>query len=495
MSSLVSISEHSGIPQLKISREGWAVAGSLFLGAAGLATLYTIQCKKEWASEVDKKLQRDRTTALEWVTRITGLSIPEGIALLEANNWNVDVALDQVRAAYGLSAQQGDNVMTPSTNNNGGDSSGSVSSVVSSEAGGSGSSSGGGNQNPVGWVSFFKQILSSAGSIVPSVGPTPQERDPNLAAQTFIDSLGDLCGGDSGDGDGGLTHPNFAAVSYERALADAKRDLRMLLLYIHSDLHQDTPAFCRNVLSNRAVIDYMDNNFLCWGGSISYKEGFKVSNMLGAPTFPFIAIINPIGRVQVVERIQGIQTSEQLLNKLVSAIDNQSTALVAAQADRQEVTTNRTIREEQDVAYEESLRADQERERREREEREREEREERERVEAIRAEEEARAAKKSQRERELELKLGRIPPEPAAGEVDVVQIYVRLPNGERIGRRFRSTDRFQSLYDFVDTKQDEVEADTYELMTNFPRVVFRDVDEAISTGQFGKSALLMMGLK
>lgn len=48
---------------------------------------------------------------------------------------------------------------------------------------------------------------------------------------------------------------------------------------------------------------------------------------------------------------------------------------------------------------------------------------------------------------------------------------MRLPNGERKGRRFHSTATIQCLYDFVDSSG-SLELESYTLVTNFPRVLY-----------------------
>ena len=39
---------------------------------------------------------------------------------------------------------------------------------------------------------------------------------------------------------------------------------------------QDTDYFCRETLCNPEVVEYVNNNFLCWGGDIRYTDTFRV---------------------------------------------------------------------------------------------------------------------------------------------------------------------------------------------------------------------------
>lgn len=43
----------------------------------------------------------------------------------------------------------------------------------------------------------------------------------------------------------GNQHPVFYQGSYSQALNDAKHELRFLIVYLHSDDHQDSINFCR----------------------------------------------------------------------------------------------------------------------------------------------------------------------------------------------------------------------------------------------------------
>ena len=99
---------------------------------------------------------------------------------------------------------------------------------------------------------------------------------------------------------------------------------------------------------------------------------------------------------------------------------------------------SRTMREEQDQAYNEAVRQDEERER--------------ERADALasatKAEEEARQQRIS-REKQIEERKARIAPEPEKGAT-VARILVRTLDGGRITRRFLGSAYLQSVFEWVD---------------------------------------------
>ncbi|KAI3703487.1 hypothetical protein L1987_73600 [Smallanthus sonchifolius] len=182
-------------------------------------------------------------------------------------------------------------------------------------------------------------------------------------------------------------------------------------------------------------------------------------------------------RIALLQQVEGPKSPEEMLTLLQRVLEESSTVLVAARLEAEERINNIRLREEQDAAYQAALEADRARERQRKEEEvrrareaaevERKQKEEEEaRVKAAREATEREAALVKLRE-EKGLSLG---PEPEKGP-NVTQALVRLPNGERKGRRFYFTATVQSLYDFVDSSSC-LEIGNYTLATNFPRVLY-----------------------
>ena len=69
-------------------------------------------------------------------------------------------------------------------------------------------------------------------------------------------------------------------VPLPQALTQARKDLKFLLVYVHSPGHQDTSWFCKEVLCSQQFVQFVaDNMMLCFGVSIKTEEG--VSGFLG----------------------------------------------------------------------------------------------------------------------------------------------------------------------------------------------------------------------
>jgi FAS-associated factor 2 len=263
----------------------------------------------------------------------------------------------------------------------------------------------------------------------------------------------------------GLVHPQFYRGTYGQALAEAKKDLNFLVVYLHSDHHQDTDEFCSKVLTHQEISSYVTrNNLTFWACSVNYPEGHRASQALREHTYPFLALIGlKENRMTVVRRFEGKTTVERLLSQIDSGISANEHSLVAARSERNERSMNQQIRNEQDEAYLESLKADQEKEQKRKEE------------QAIRdAAEKAQQDKVNQeldvKERLLKLKgtLGaKVPSEPDTGHENSIRVLVKLPNGTRLERRFVRSDSIKYLVYFV-FSHDQSPLN-FQVTTNFPR--------------------------
>lgn len=89
----------------------------------------------------------------------------------------------------------------------------------------------------------------------------------------------------------GGTRPNFVTEGFMDALQRSRHAYKLLFVYLHSPDHPDTPVFCERTLGNEALIAFINENFVAWGGSIRASEGFKMSNSLKASRFPFCAVV------------------------------------------------------------------------------------------------------------------------------------------------------------------------------------------------------------
>lgn len=264
----------------------------------------------------------------------------------------------------------------------------------------------------------------------------------------------------------GRRHPVFYQGTYAQALNDAKLELRFLIVYLHSD-NQDCASFCRNTLTSQEMIDFLNAHaVIFWSCSSSKSEGRRVMHALHAKSFPFMGVIILRDNVMtLVARLEGLMETSVLVNRLQSVIENNEQILYAARASRMERIVNQSIREQQDEAYMESLRADQEKQR---------QRElEREEIRKIELEKQKLIQDELMKKLELENQkveyAERIPEEPSSSHPDCVCISFKMPNGDRLERRFLTTHTLRDIYYYIFCNPNL--SGRFEIATNFPKKI------------------------
>ncbi|KAG6612022.1 putative regulator of the ubiquitin pathway (contains UAS and UBX domains) [Phytophthora cinnamomi] len=324
----------------------------------------------------------------------------------------------------------------------------------------------------------FVELLMSPLSFVLGDG---EPEDPQAAARNFAHSLRRRYGE--------AVTPRFEHTSFRDAVSTARTASKFLLVFLHSNIHDDADAFCRKAMCTERMSAYLNNSdcIVSWAGCVQHAEGFGVSLSLGCATFPFLALLSCVSRgVNVVEKITANLPADEIVQKLNAAVDRNNQILATARHIRQQRTEAQILREQQDREYQESLAADR---RREQEAREQAEREEKERLqkeeEQRRAEEDARRAEeeKIQQEKEykaeVEAKRARIADGPKTrappdADYKTAVIKFHLHNGTRLDHIFYAHDTLKTVRDFIDVEffDREITIRNYELATNFPKKVY-----------------------
>jgi FAS-associated factor 2 len=267
----------------------------------------------------------------------------------------------------------------------------------------------------------------------------------------------------------GPRHPVFYRGPYSASLAEAKKDLKFLLVYLHSPVHQDTEEFCREILTHSEVVSYITrNNILFWSSSVELPEGHRASLALREHTYPFLGlIVLQDNRMVIVRRWEGlsqIHSVERLLSTLQQAIEDNEASLTAARAEREERNMNQIIRQQQDEDYQQSLEQDRKKELQKQEEKKK-------RDEAEKLKRQKEDQEKDKRNRLIALKKvsgDKLDPEPDSNDdPDVVRILIKLPDGTRLERRFYRQTSIKYLYLFVFSH--EKSPMIFQITTNFPR--------------------------
>lgn len=304
----------------------------------------------------------------------------------------------------------------------------------------------------------------------------------------------------------------FYEGGYAQALDLAKKDLKFLLVVLISTEHDDTSSFIRDTLISPDVQTFVNepsNNIILWIGDVRDSEAYQVSTALTCSKFPFSALIAHAPSVSstamsVVARVMGPMDSSTYLAKLRNAISTHEEQLATVRATRSAQNFERTLREEQDSAYERSLAQDRERAR-------------------LKREAEAAAKEEERRQKEAEVaaqqlaanklqwrrwRASTIKAEPGSDEKDMVRIALKMPEAARVMRRFRASDAIEELYAFVDcyefiqdgsaTEEDVSVPEGYKhefefrLVQTLPRVVYGVEDGGTIGERVGRSGNLIV---
>ncbi len=274
-------------------------------------------------------------------------------------------------------------------------------------------------------------------------------------------------------------HPVFYRGTYSQALNDAKRELKFLLVFLHSETNSPVSAiagpgekvtecvnFCRNTLSHPEVIEYINTHMLLWACDVSSPEGYRVSHSINAKSYPIMVMIGlRAHKMIVMGRMEGECKPEELMRRLRTVVQENSVWLNQARNERLERSFTQTLRQQQDLAYEQSLRADQEKERKKQE-----ELAEQKRAQQALEEEKLAAERKKTLIEELKMELAMsVPSEPQENATDAISIVFKLPNGMRITRRFLTSDSLVVIHNFIFCHPDA--PDHFEITQNFPKRV------------------------
>lgn len=284
-------------------------------------------------------------------------------------------------------------------------------------------------------------------------------------------------------------HPQWVSGSLPEALAVAKRECRLLLVYLHSFEHGDTEAFAKT-LASEAVIEFVDRNMVMWAVDGASQAGFEVAASLGAMSYPYVAVLHLSGEsdrgqeVRVLGSFVGPQGVDELLSQLMSLLEEHDAVLLTDRLEREERERSRTLLQQQDREYEEALKADK---------RQQDQKQKQEQVVPVAT---AHAAPAPAARAVVAAPVAAaaaaaavryvLLPEPEAGTAGMVRIALRLPS-ERLERRFRGEEPVAAVFAFVDEKIKEKK--DYKLVSAYPRMVLRRTDEK-TMSQVGSTTLL-----
>ncbi|XP_066547736.1 FAS-associated factor 1 [Amia ocellicauda] len=276
----------------------------------------------------------------------------------------------------------------------------------------------------------------------------------------------------------GDCHPVFFIGSLEAAFQEAfygkARDRKLLAIYLHNDESVLTNVFCSQMLCAESIVSYLSQNFITWAWDVTKEAnrarlltmctrhfGSVVAQTIRTyktDQFPlFLIVMGKRASNEVLNVIQGNTTVDELMMRLMGAMDIFTAQQQEDIRDEDEREAREMVKREQDEAYRLSLEAD----------RKKREAQEREEAEQVRLEQ---IRKEQEEEREaIRLSLEQaLPPEPEEDSSEPIsKLRIRTPSGEFLERRFLGSCKLQVLFDFVASKGYPWEE--FKLLTTFPR--------------------------
>lgn len=242
--------------------------------------------------------------------------------------------------------------------------------------------------------------------------------------------------------------------SYTQLLDKCADQVKFGMIYLHDPLMDDSMNYVTKILCSEEFIKLLKKyQIVLWFGDITNTEGMQVSNSLKVRSFPFLGIltIKADKKIELYGKYEGV-VDEFTPATLESILKKEYPRLLQLRQQKQNIEVERIIREQQDARFNESLRRDQER---------------------SRQEEEAtnrRRHEEQQQELRKQWLLWRkkyLRVEAPAGH-DSSKIAVRMPDGNRIVRKFDATLPIEEIYAFVELYNEDLLSSEDDYFQNDP---------------------------
>ncbi|EDO18478.1 hypothetical protein Kpol_1032p74 [Vanderwaltozyma polyspora DSM 70294] len=243
---------------------------------------------------------------------------------------------------------------------------------------------------------------------------------------------------------------------YTELLEMCTEQCKFAVIYLHDHLLSNSTQYINQIMCTEQFISTIKNyQCLTWFGDVTTSEGLQVANALKVKEFPFLGVLslNGSSKVELIFRLEGY--IENYDNNVLNAIlAKENPKLIQLRQQKQNLELQRIIREQQDYRYQESLRRDQE---------------------AALARQQSLDNEARQQTREVQRKKwllwrkNELRPEPTTN-TNVCRVAIRLPNGDRIVRKFNSDLGIEEIYAFVELYQSDFLGSSHETTLSSPPV-------------------------
>jgi FAS-associated factor 2 len=330
------------------------------------------------------------------------------------------------------------------------------------------------------FVSYLHSLQSSSSSS--SIGGLSSSAASASVSYATATTNHSSSSGNTGAGAGGSPTSTAIATAWNTTglsamQQEAVQSQSLLFVYLHSPLHRDSDNFCRRMLLNPTMLDWLNQHGVeALGVSIHTAQGAHLASLLQATSFPLIALLHPrtATSMSLILRVEGPVLTQQLsvdqlLPYLQSALGRHLAVVAEGETRRLQREQEVDLRRQQDQEYHETLAQDQERERQVAAEREMEQQRQAQEEERVRLEVE-------EAEQTIATAMSLVKPAPESGGT---MIRFVLPSGMKLNRRFASDETMAALRAFLRLQFHEKNIDISDigLSTNFPRKSFNEHDD------------------
>ena len=226
-----------------------------------------------------------------------------------------------------------------------------------------------------------------------------------------------------------------------------------------------------------------------WASNVESSEGLSLYRAIRGRVLPIVVAVkktNEPGQMQVISQLQGLESLEEgRLAAFFLTVQEEEDRVIAS---RQRRHVDRVLREEQDQEYMAALARD-------------------------KAEEDARVAKAKQeadKKTQADMKkkdalaiISKLE-EPAMSDAESCRISVKLQDGSRIDRRFRSTDPLQYIYTWLQCSSllpahaskvstlERLDSNSFFISTSYPSKRLSDMQATLADLGLHPNALLLL---
>ncbi|QLG72415.1 hypothetical protein HG535_0D01230 [Zygotorulaspora mrakii] len=229
--------------------------------------------------------------------------------------------------------------------------------------------------------------------------------------------------------------------SYTDLLNACSEQCKFAMIYLHDSLLDNSTEYVNGLLCTEQFTTLIKKyQILLWFSDVSTSEGLQVANALKVRQFPFLGLLSlkAENKIELFGRMEGSLTQYKA-NFLENMLGKAYSKLLQIRQQRQNNALQQLIREQQDNRYNESLSADQRRER-------------------------ERATQRDTMNQAIEqarLKMlwllwrkSTLAPEPSSDSgIPTCKVAIRADSGERVIRRFDASLPIEEIYAFVELQR------------------------------------------